>query len=127
MASRYRSVASRVRRSPSISIRTPVRIGSVSSRLAATVTCATAWEKTSAPRMPEESGIAGSVGYSSTGIVSSVKRLAPHVSETREPSVATSTGLPGSDREMSASSRPETRTVPGSATSDGTSTRAETS
>ncbi len=31
----------------------------------------------------------------------------------REPSVATSTGLPGRAREMSASSRPETSTVPG--------------
>ena len=60
-------------------------------------------------------------------MVSSVKRLAPQVSATLEPSVATSTGLPGSEREMSASRRPDTSTVPASATSEGTSTRADTS
>ena len=91
------------------------------------MTWATASVKTSPATVPVPSGIAGSVGYSSTGMVRSVNREAPQVSETREPSVTTSTGLPGSDREMSASSLPETRTVPGSATSAGTSTRADTS
>ncbi len=104
-----------------------MRIGSVSSRLAATVTCATAWVKTSPATEPLPSGIVGRVGYSSTGIVSRVNRLAPHVSDTREPSVATSTGLAGRDRAMSASSLPQTSTVPPSETSAGTSTRAETS
>ncbi|CPU67990.1 Uncharacterised protein [Mycobacteroides abscessus] len=43
------------------------------------------------------------------------------------PSRTTSTGFAGSAREISASSRPETRTVPGSLTSAGISERAETS
>jgi hypothetical protein len=83
--------------------------------------------KTSPATVPDASGIVGSVGYSSTGIVSSVKRPEPHVTATRLASVATSTGLPGSAREMSARRRPETSTVPASATSAESSTRAETS
>ncbi len=108
-------------------MRTPVRIGRVSSRLAATVTWATASVNTSPATIPDVCGIDGKVGYSSTGIVRRVKRLAPHVTATRVPSVQTSTGLPGRAREMSASSRPETSTVPGSKTSAATSTRAEIS
>jgi hypothetical protein len=126
-ARRYRSVAISVRFSPSTSTRMPVRIGSVSSRLAAMLTWPTASVKTSPATVPDGSGIDGSVGYSSTGIVSSVKRPDPQVTATRLASVATSTGLPGSAREMSASRRPETRTVPASATSAGSSTRADTS
>ena len=46
---------------------------------------------------------------------------------TFEPSVATSIGRSGRLREMSASSRPSTSTVPGSATSAATVILAETS
>jgi hypothetical protein len=56
-----------------------------------------------------------------------VNRELPQTRITRTPSVEISTGLLGSDREMSASSRPETRTVPGSSMSASVSTRAETS
>src|SRR5690606_7081828 len=77
--------------------------------------------------VPESSGIAGRAGYSSTGMVRSVKRLAPHVTMTLLPSRTTSTGFAGSAREISARSRPDTSTVPGSLTSAGISERAETS
>ena len=60
-------------------------------------------------------------------MVSSVNRLAPQVTTTLVPSGATSTGLSGSAREMSASRRPETSTVPASLTSAGDCDRAETS
>ena len=49
------------------------------------------------------------------------------MTDTLEPSVVMSTGLPGSDFEMSASSFPETSAEPPSITSAGTSTRADTS
>ena len=61
-ASRYRSVAARVSFSPSISIRTPVSIGSVSSRPAATATCATAAANSAPATVPAVVGMAGSVG-----------------------------------------------------------------
>ena len=77
--------------------------------------------------VPDAVGIAGSAGYSSTGRVWSVNRELPQTTVTRTPSVEISTGLLGSAREMSASSRPETRTVPSSSTSASTDTRAETS
>jgi hypothetical protein len=77
--------------------------------------------------VPADSGIAGNAGYSSTGIVSRVNRPDPQTTETLDPSVVTSTGLAGSDREMSARSLPETKALPASITSAGTSTRAETS
>ncbi len=60
---------------------------------------------------------AGNSGYSSTGSVCNVKRALPHVITTLVPSEVMSTGRSGRDRPMSASSRPETSTVPGSATS----------
>jgi hypothetical protein len=62
MARRYRSVASMVMREPSISTRTPVRIGSVSSRPAAVVTWATASVNTSPATVPDDSGMAGRAG-----------------------------------------------------------------
>ena len=61
-ASRYRSVAARVIRSSSISSRTPVSIGRVSSRPAATATWLTASAKTSLSTMPADDGIDGSDG-----------------------------------------------------------------
>ena len=127
MARRYRSVASSVNFSPSISMRTPVSSGSVSSRPAAMVT----WLMASANRPPSMlpwcCGISGSSGYSPVGMVSKVNRAEPHRSSTLLPSRLTSMGLFGSDREISASSRPSTSTVPGSLTSAGTEARAETS
>ncbi len=120
-------MASSVTVSPAISIRTPVRIGSVSSRLAATVTWATAELNTSDDTVPASAGISGRAGYSSTGIVIRVNRLAPQVSTIFAPSWASSTGLSGRLRQMSASSRPDTSAWPGSLTSAGTSTLAETS
>ena len=62
MARRYRSVASRVTFSPSISMRTPVRIGNVSPRSAAIATWATAWVNTSPAMVPLRSGATGRVG-----------------------------------------------------------------
>lgn len=67
------------------------------------------------------------MGYSSAGICSRAKRELPQVTWTLAPSVVMSTGLPGRLREMSASRRPSTRTVPGSETSAATVMRAETS
>ncbi len=61
-ASRYRSVAARVIRSSSISSRTPVSIGRVSSRPAATATWPTASAKTSLSTTPAELGIVGRDG-----------------------------------------------------------------
>ena len=105
----------------------PVRIGRVSSRLAAMLTWATAWVNRSPGTTPDDAGISGRLGYSSTGMVSSVNRPEPQITETFEPSVVTSTGLAGSEREMSARSRQDTRAEPASITSAATSTRAETS
>ncbi|SCE03803.1 hypothetical protein GA0115246_109733 [Streptomyces sp. SolWspMP-sol7th] len=113
--------------SPSISMRTPVRTGSVSSRPAAMATCCAAEAKTSPGTVPVAEGICGSAGYSSTGSVCSVKRDDPQVTVARTPSVEISTGRLGRARQMSARSRPETRTVPSSSVSASTETRAETS
>ena len=113
--------------SPSISIRTPVSTGSVSSRPAAMATWAAAEAKTSPGTVPVAVGICGSAGYSSTGRVWRVNREEPQTTVARTPSVEISTGRLGRARQMSASSRPETRTVPSSSTSASTETRAETS
>ena len=77
--------------------------------------------------LPLASGLVGRVGYSSAGIWRRAKRELPQVTWTLAPSVVTSTGLPGRLREMSASRRPRTSTVPGSETSAATVIRAETS
>ncbi len=61
-ASRYRSVDTRVSVSPSISIRTPVSAGSVSSRPAAVADWLTADANASLPMDPAAGGIAGSDG-----------------------------------------------------------------
>ena len=61
-ANRKRSVAARVSRSPSISTRIPVSIGSVSSRPAAIAVCATASAKVAASTVPDAPGISGSGG-----------------------------------------------------------------
>ena len=61
-ARRYRSVAARVRRSPSISMRTPVSIGRVSSRPAAIATWATAVAKAALSTVPAVVGMTGSFG-----------------------------------------------------------------
>ena len=69
--------------SPSISIRTPVSTGRVSSRPAAMATCAAAAAKTSPGTVPVAVGICGSAGYSSTGRVCRVNREEPQT--TRRP------------------------------------------
>ena len=79
-ARRYRSVASSVIVDPSISIRTPVNTGIVSSLPAAVTTCATASEKTVLRTVPLDSGCAGSSGKSSTGSVCRVNRDPPQTS-----------------------------------------------
>ena len=61
-ASRYRSVAARLSVSGPTSMRTPVSMGSVSSRLAAAVTCPTAVAKTSPRTFPEVVGSSGTAG-----------------------------------------------------------------
>ena len=62
MASLYRSVASMASDVPFSSSRTPVIIGSVSSRPAATATCATAAANAAASTVPALDGISGRVG-----------------------------------------------------------------
>ena len=126
-ASRYRSVATRVSLSPAISILMPVSAGSVSSRPAAMATWAMAEASASLPTEPVSGGMSGSVGYSSSGSRTRVKVALPHFRVARVPSVARSTGLAGSDRTISASSRPDTRTAPSSSVITGTVACAETS
>jgi hypothetical protein len=84
--------------------------------LAVAVVAVTAAANASLPTVPETAGISGSVGYSSSGSVGSVKREAPHVTTTRVPSVARSMGAGGRLRVISASRRPGTSTEPPSAT-----------
>ena len=124
---RKRSVASSEMVLPSISMRTPVRTGSMSSRPAAVTAWATAWLNSSLGTVPVDSGIAGSEGYSSTGMVWRLKRADPQVSETRAPSRTISTGLAGRLRQMSASRRPLTSARPLSCTSAWSVARAEVS
>ena len=126
-ARRYRSVATRVSVSSLISIRMPVRAGSVSSRPAAIATWLMAEAKVSAPMVPVVSGMPGSVGYSSVGSSISVNVALPHLTVVLVPSVVRSTGRAGSERTISASSLPETRTVPGSSAWTGIVDWAETS
>ena len=76
---------------------------------------------------PVAAGIAGRAGYSSTGIVCSVNVAEPQRSVTFAPSIDMSTGLFGRLRQMSASSRPETRALPSSCTAAGIDARAEVS
>ena len=113
--------------SPWISILMPVSAGSVSSRPAAIATWPMAEASASLPTDPASGGISGSVGYSSSGSRTRVKVALPHLSVARVPSVTRSTGLAGSDRTISASRRPETRTAPSSSVITGTVAWAETS
>ena len=112
---------------PSISIRTPVSTGSMSSRPAAVTAWATALANRSLRTVPVAWGMSGRVGYSSTGIVWRLNRAEPQVSETFAPSMVISTGLFGRLRQMSASSRPETSALPSSCTEAGSVARAEVS
>ena len=126
-ASRNRSVAARVSRGPSISSRIPVSIGSVSSRPAATATCC--------------DGLGEHVGRHDAGDLRHGRQLRVVLDRhgrqaepaaaaeivARDPSTTTSTGLAGSAWVMSASSRPETSTRPGSPIVASSSTRAEVS
>ena len=114
-------------RSSSISIRTPVRMGRVSSLLAAMITWETAWANESPGTVPLIAGRAGSGGYSASGMVARWKLLRRQVSVTLLPSVSTSTGAEGRLRQMSASRRPETRMVPSVLMSAGISSLAEVS
>lgn len=113
-ATRYRSVAMSDRSLSPTSSWTPVMTGVTSSRLAATATCDTASEKASPGMTPVCGPISGSVGYSSTGMDSSVKCADPQETEILESSVVKVTGAFGSRLAMSFSRRPLTRTVPGS-------------
>ena len=96
-----------------ISTCTPVSVGRESSRPAATATCATAVANTSLAITPVVSGSAGRFGYSSTDNVGSVNLELPLVTNTREPSNVKVIGLFGSEREISASNLPGTKTLPG--------------
>ncbi len=112
---------------PSISSRTPVSSGSISSRPAAALACATAVANSSALIVPDDVGICGSCGYSSTGIVDRLNRALPHETWTLVPSRLTSIGFDGSDLTISDSRRPDTRARPSSATSAGSVARVEVS
>ena len=111
-ARRYRSVAARVTLSSSISIWTPVKVGSESSRPAAIATCATALANVSLAIKPVRSGSSGKFGYSESESVGSVNFAEPDVTRTRAPSSAIVIGLFGSEREISASNFPGTSTSP---------------
>ncbi len=71
--------------------------------------------------------MSGRLGYSSTGRVGSEKVALPHTSCTLLPSVVRVTGRAGRARVISASRRPDTRTVPASSTTASTATRPLTS
>src|SRR6266702_337066 len=87
-----------VRVSPSISIRTPVSEGSVSSRPAATAVWITAVANASLPTVPAAGGISGRAGYSSSGMVSRLNVALPQVSTARPPSELIWDGRPGRQR-----------------------------
>ena len=108
-------------------MRTPVSRGSVSSRDAAMDTWETAWDSVDESMAPMPLGWAGNSGYSSNGMTASVKCEEPQTRFTFWPSSSTETGLEGSDLEMSARRRPETRTSPASSTVAGMCEFAETS
>jgi hypothetical protein len=106
---------------------TPVITGVTSSREAATTTWAMEPENVPAGTTPVDSPIAGRLGYSATGIDSSVNFALPALTSTRLSCVETSTGMPGRRLAMSARSLPETSTRPGSSTCASIRTRALTS
>jgi hypothetical protein len=87
----------------------------------------TAWDRVEESIAPIVVGCAGSNGYSSRGMTASVKCEEPQTRFTFCPSSSTETGLEGSDLEMSARRRPETRTSPASSTVAGMREFAETS
>ncbi len=120
-------MASSVIAGPLISMRTPVSSGRVSSRDAAIDTWETACDSVEESIAPTSVGCAGSSGYSSRGMTASVKCEDPQTRFTFWPSSSTETGLEGSDLEMSARRRPETRTSPASSTVAGMCEFAETS
>ncbi len=99
----------------------------MSSRPAAIATWLIAEARMSAPTDPASGGIPGSVGYSSSGRVISVKTALPHFRVVRVPSVLISTGRAGRLRTISARSRPDTRTAPSSSVITGRLAWAETS
>src|SRR5699024_3139644 len=80
-----------------------------------------------ADTVPESSGTCGRAGYSATGMVISENREDPQVTSTFASICSRVTSWFGRALEMSASSRPETRTVPAETTSAAISTREETS
>jgi hypothetical protein len=106
---------------------TPVMTGVTSSRLAATATWETASEKESPGITPVWAPTSGRVGYSSTGMLRRVKCAGPQVTVMRESSVENETGAFGRRLAMSFNRRPETSTVPSSATCAAIDVWAETS
>ena len=126
-ASRYRSVAAMVSVVPSKSRQTPVSMGSVSSLLAAGTTWAMAAASTPPSAAPAAAGGSGSAGNSSAGSATSVNSAPPQLRLTESASEVNSAGWGGRLRVISASRRPGTSAVPGSATSAATRTRADTS
>ena len=126
-ASRYRSVAASVTTSPRMSRHTPVSIGSVSSRLVAGSTCATAAARSPPSTVPASGGAGGSSGYSAVGSETSANSALPQLSVTSSPSERNSAGCPGRLRVISASSRPGTSAEPGSSISAGSRVVAESS
>lgn len=126
-AGRYRSVVIILIVEPSISTRTPVSTGKVSSRPAAVTTWVTARANTSLGTVPEAVGMSGSAEYSSMGKVRSVNRDVPQLSSAIAPSTLTSTGWFGRLRAMSTTNRPDTKQRPVSATCAGTVTRTDVS
>ena len=95
-----------------ISTNTPVSVGRESSLPAAIATWLIAVENKSLVNVPVAAGRVGSVGYSVNGKVGNVNFALPAVTKTRVPSKVNVTALAGSDRAMSASNLPGTKTFP---------------
>ena len=126
-ASRYRSVAASVIAVPDKSRQTPVSMGSVSSRLADGTTWAAAAASTPPSTVPAGAGGSGRPGYSSTGSETSSNSALPQATRSMSSGELNSTSRGGRLRVISASRRPGTSAVPGSSTSAGTVTLADTS
>src|SRR5215469_7340595 len=125
--SRYRSVAATVNEFPSKSRQTAVSIASVSSRLADGTTCAAATDSAPPSTVPTVLGSSGSFGYSSRASETRANSALPQVSMIMSAADVTSTMAGGRLLVISASSLPGTSAMPGSPTSAGITTLADTS
>ena len=96
-----------------------------------TLSCGSTWASAAArsppSTVPASGGAGGSSGYSAVGRETSANSALPQLRVTSSPSERNSAGCPGRLRVISASSRPGTSAVPGSAISAGNRVVAESS